>query len=257
VNAKRPIPSKSKIMKIIISIILAAMLVGCNTKEKARLELKVDSLNNVLAESTRRDMAMNEVGIMLDSIDLSRQVLRVRIVEGISYADYVDRLREINTDIKDTQLRIASLERDLKASSSASSSTIRRLKADAALKLQEIVALQMDVIELREQNGNLKASLSQKDSTISSQKEMIQLKSGEVATLQGLVEDINEQNRIKVAGLYFAQASALETAADRTKFAPRKKKETRREALELYKLSYSLGNENARVKIEELEKKIG
>ena len=71
-----------------------------------------------------------------------------------------------------------------------------------------------------------------------------------------LVQDINDQNRIKVANLYFAQAQALETAADRTKFAPRKKKETRREALELYKLSFSLGNTEAQAKIEELEKKL-
>ena len=81
--------------------------------------------------------------------------------------------------------------------------------------------------------------------------------SAEVYSLQALVSDIYEQNRIKVAGLYFAQASALETAADRTKFAPRKKKATRREALELYRLSYSLGNGDAAAKIAELEKKIG
>jgi len=70
------------------------------------------------------------------------------------------------------------------------------------------------------------------------------------------VKDIDDQNRIKVASLYFEQAQALETAADRTKFAPHKKKETRREALELYRLSYSLGNMNAEVKIKELEKKL-
>jgi hypothetical protein len=85
---------------------------------------------------------------------------------------------------------------------------------------------------------------------------MIRLKTGEVASLKELVVDISEQNRIKVSNLYFAQASALELAADRTKFAPRKKEETRREALELYKLSYSMGNEAAKAKIEELEKKI-
>ena len=70
------------------------------------------------------------------------------------------------------------------------------------------------------------------------------------------MKDIEDQNRIKVAGLYFSQAQALETAANRTKFAPRKKKATRLEALELYKLSYSLGNVDAHAKIQELEKKL-
>jgi hypothetical protein len=49
----------------------------------------------------------------------------------------------------------------------------------------------------------------------------------------------------------------LEKAANRTHFAPRKKKETRREALELYRLSLSMGNMKAQNKIDELEKKLG
>ena len=59
------------------------------------------------------------------------------------------------------------------------------------------------------------------------------------------------------ADMYFAQAQALETAAQRTKFAPRKKKETKREALELYKLAYSLGKAEAQNRIDELEKEVG
>jgi hypothetical protein len=240
-----------------ITFILAVVLFGCDTKEKARLQSSVDSLNSLVVESRKQELALDQVGIMLDSIDYSREVLRVRIVEGISYADYIDRLKEINTQIKYSQAKIRALETNLKNGKAASSATIRRLKADLELKSQEIIALQLDVINLREQNGSMRASLSQKDSTISSQSETIRLRNLEVSSLQTLVSDINEQNRIKVAGLYFAQASALETAANRTKFAPRKKKETRREALELYRLSYSLGNEDALAKIEILEKEIG
>jgi len=179
----------------------------------------------------------------------------VRIVEGISYADYVDRLNEINSHIKDSQAKLTVLENRMKGSKAESSATIHRLKADLETKSKEIVALQLEVINMRDQNGSLTASLTQKDSTISSQKEVIKLKSGNVSALEGLVKDTNDQNRIKVAGLYFAQAQALETAANRTKFAPRKKKETRREALELYRLSDSLGNMDAQAKIQELEKK--
>jgi hypothetical protein len=114
----------------------------------------------------------------------------------------------------------------------------------------------MDVVNLREQNKTLFANVNQKDSLISSKDEMIKLKNADVASLEGLVQDINDQNRIKVANLYFQQAQALEVAAKRTKFAPRKKKETRREALELYKLSFSLGNVEAEAKIQELEKEL-
>jgi len=248
---------KSKSMKTyLIAVALAATLLGCDTKEKEHLQFKVDSLKNALVESKKTEVALNEVGVILDSIDVNRHVLHVRIVEGITYADYVKRLNEINNHIKESQAKIALLENNLKGANAASAATIHRLKADIDTKSKEIVALQLEVINMRDQNGSLIASLAQKDSTISSQKEVIKLKSGNVTALEGLVKDINDQNRIKVAGLYYDQAQALETAANRTKFAPRKKKETRREALELYRLSFSLGNMNAEAKIQELEKKL-
>ena len=234
----------------------AAALFSCGTKERAQLQLKVDSLSYALNESKKTELAMNEVGVMLDSIDANRHALRTKIVEGISYADYISRLKEINTHIKDSQAKLVAMENNLKNTKGVSSATIRRLKTDLEARSQEIVALQMDVVNLREQNKSLFANVNQKDSIISSKDEVIKMKQADVASLEGLVQDINDQNRIKVANLYFAQAQALETAANRTKFAPRKKKETRREALELYKLSYSLGNTNAEAKIQELEKKL-
>ncbi len=76
----------------------------------------------------------------------------------------------------------------------------------------------------------------------------------DVAALETKVEEINAANKLSQADLYFAQAQALETAAGRTKLAPKKKKETQREALELYKLSLSLGKAEAQQKIDELTK---
>jgi hypothetical protein len=48
----------------------------------------------------------------------------------------------------------------------------------------------------------------------------------------------------------------VEEAANRTKLAPRKKKETLKEAIELYKKALSLGKQEAQARIAELEKKI-
>ena len=53
-----------------------------------------------------------------------------------------------------------------------------------------------------------------------------------------------------------ARAQAVEEAANRTKLAPRKKKDTYKEALELYKKSVSLGKAEAQAKVDELEKKL-
>ena len=77
-----------------------------------------------------------------------------------------------------------------------------------------------------------------------------------LAALESRVEEMNIQSRTDQAEAYFAQARALERAADRTKFAPKKKKETQREALELYKAALSLGKSEAERKVKELEKEI-
>lgn len=240
----------------ILGVALVTLLFSCDTKEKARLQTKVDSLNVALNESKKVEATMNEVGTMIDSIDANRQALRTQIVEGTSYADYVTRLKDINSHLKATQKKIDDLEKSSKSQSSASYATIKRLKNDLELRSKEVVSLQLEIAKVRDDNKNLTANVTRQDSMLLSKDEVIRLREGDVASLQGLVKDTNEQNKIKVANLYFAQAQALETAAERTKFAPKKKKETRREALELYKLAQSLGNTDAQSHIDKLEKEL-
>jgi hypothetical protein len=247
-------------MKIIKSSILGLSLVtllfSCDTKEKARLQTKVDSLNVVVQASKQVETAMTEVGVLIDSIDANRKALRTQMVEGTSYANYIARLKDINNHMKETQVKLEQMEKANKNASAASNAAIRRLRNDLDLRSKEVVSLQLDIEKLRETNQNLWAHMNQKDSILSSRDEVIKVKDSDIASLQGLVKDTNEQNKIKVANLYFQQAQALETAANRTKFAPRKKKETRREALELYKLSNSMGNAEAQSKIDKLEKEL-
>lgn len=240
----------------ILSLGIITMLFSCDSKEKQRLSQKVDSLNVELIASKKVGETMNEIGVLIDSIDASRQSLNTKMVEGTSYADYISRLKDINTSIRDTQKKLDFMEKSLKKSNNVSAATIRRLKEDLSLRSNEIIALQLDIAKMREENRSLVVTVNQKDSILSSKDEVIKVKEGDIASLQGLVKDTNEENKNKVANLYFDQAMALETAANRTKFAPRKKKETKREALELYKLSFSLGKQEAQAKIDKLEKEI-
>jgi len=240
----------------IFSLGIVAILFSCDSKEKAQLHQKVDSLNVELQASRKVEQTMNEIGVLIDSIDVSRQALNTKMVEGTSYADYLNRLKDINTHIRDTQKKLDLMETSARKSNSVSAATIRRLKADLELRSNEIIALQLDIAKMREETRSLAVTINQKDSVLSSKDEVIKVKEGDITSLQGQVKDINEDSKNKVANLYFAQAQALETAANRTKFAPRKKKETRREALELYKLSLSLGKQEAQARIDKLEKEI-
>lgn len=242
--------------KYILGFAIAVVLFSCDTKEKEALQSKVDSLNVQLIASRQVEESMNEVGVLIDSIDASRKSMHVSMVEGSYYADYVTRLRDINAYVKQTEAKLNALEKSSKNSSKASARAIRGYKADLAKQSAEILELQLRLAQQQDQSMKLWVRLNEKDSILSMRDQMIKMNESDIASLEKLFNETQLENKATVSNLYFAQAQALETAANRTQFAPRKKKETRREALELYKLSLSLGNIDAQKKIDELEKKL-
>lgn len=259
-KGRKNLNNMAMIKRLVFALPLLGVLWSCDTKEKQMLRAEVDSLRTELQTSQQTAQQLDELGVLIDSIDASRQLLRTDVVEGTSYKDYKGRLASINDHIKSTEAKIAELEKSLKASKNSSASynaTIKRLKADLEMSTQQITALQTEVEKMRAENSNLAQTVSQRDSLLTSRDETIKMREQDVATLENKVVEINTQANKTQADMYFAQAAALETAAARTKFAPKKKKETQREALELYKLSLSLGKTEAQTKIDELEKVIG
>ncbi len=243
--------------RFLLGLSLAGVLLGCNTAEKKRLRSEVDSLRIELQTNQQMAQSLNEVGALLDSIDANRQLLRTEVVEGTSYNDYASRLENINTHIRETQSKIDELEKSLKTAKSSSSTyaaSIKKLKLDLEARTTQIAALEQEIEKMRTENTALAKSVSERDSTLTIKEETIRMREQDVASLETKVEEINTATQTSQADLYFAQAQALETAAVRTKFAPKKKKETQREALELYKLSLSLGKTEAQQKIDELTK---
>ncbi|HTF17054.1 MAG TPA: hypothetical protein VK658_03215 [Chryseolinea sp.] len=244
------------IRNLILAVPIVAMLWSCDKKEREALQAQNDSLRTELQASQTTAAQLQEVGVLIDSIDASRQLLRTDVVEGTSYTDYKSRLQGINNHIRETEAKIATLEKSLKSAKGGYAITIKRLKADLELSTQQITALQGEVEKMRGENASLAKSVTERDSTINQKLETIRMREQDVATLEAKVEEVNTASKASQADLYFAQAQALETAASRTKFAPRKKKETQREALELYKLSLSLGKSEAQAKIDELTKEL-
>jgi chromosome segregation ATPase len=242
---------------MILGVAVAGLLASCNVKENKMLKARIDSLNVELQASEKTAQMLQEVGVMLDSIETNRLMLRSGVVEGTKYTDYSGRLNNLNAYIKETQGKLTELEESLKKSKASSSSYIgmvKKLKADLETSSQQVAALQQEVEQVRNENQTLARTVSQRDSLITNHTETIKVKEQDIASLEGKVEEINKNSINTQAEMYFAQGQALELAAHRTQFAPRKKKETKREALELYKRAYSLGKEDAKPRIDELEK---
>lgn len=244
-------------MKKLFTILsVVACFWSCDSKEKADLQNTVDSLKTQLNTRNLADEKMNEVGVLIDSIDASRKSLQIEMIEGRPYSDYVERLHAINIYVQQTEKKLNALEKSSNANSKSTARSIRRLKADLEKRSQEIVSLQLQLVKLTNENRVLWAKGNSKDSILSIKDQIIRLKEGDIASLEKMVNDTQSENKVMVADLYYAQAEALELAANRTHFAPRKRKQTRKEALDLYQLSFTLGKVEAQSKIDDLTKEL-
>jgi chromosome segregation ATPase len=245
--------------KLLYLVLVPAFLASCQTKEKEVLQNQVDSLRTELEKSHQTSETLAEIGVLLDSIDESRQLLRVNLVEGTPYDDYSGRMKDLNEYIKTTQDKIANLEQSLKSSkanSKAFAKTINQLKAELATKGKEMAFLQEQVEKFRNENANLIITVDLQDAEIADKQAQIETKAQELALIEARVQELMIQSKVSEADAYYTRAQAIETAASRTKLAPRKKKETMREALNLYKKALSLGKNEAQAKITQLESRL-
>lgn len=245
------------IRKFILGLAFVGILWGCNNKEKeAALQSEIDSLRTELQESEQTAQALQEVGVMIDSIDASRQLLRTDMVEGASYQDYKNRLASIQEYVRESQEKIADLEKNAQRSRGYAG-TIRRLKADLEQTTKMLTSLEDEVKSIRAENRNLSRTVSSRDSVITVNEQTLQEREASISSLETEMQELNVESKNFQAESYFKQAQALEEAADRTQFAPRKKKRTQQEALELYRKALELGKDEAQAKVQELEKDLG
>ncbi len=248
------------IKKLFLSLSVVGLLWSCGVKdENAKLKTKIDSLNVEVRTGHEMVATFQEVGVLLDSIDVNRNLLRSNIVEGTSYTNYTERLKDLNSYVKSTYSKIKEMEASLSKAKSGSSkyaSMVKRLKSDLEAKQAEILAMEESITKLKSENETLVLTVNQKETVISEKDNFIQVKEQELANMETQFKSFSEQSKLTEGDLYFAQAAALEEAADRTKLAPRKKKTTQQEALELYRKALQLGKQEARSKVEELEKKL-
>src|SRR5277367_1391785 len=224
---------------LIIILVAALAFTSCDNKSE-KLQTQLDSLKAELQTNQKFVQTLQEVGTLMDSIDANRQVLRVNMVEGTTYSDYTSRMKDINNYVRDTQGKIEDLEKALKKSkgnANAFAATIKKLKADLEERNKEIAALNTQVQELKNQNVELINTTNLQQAEINDKSAQIEAKKQELDLLNEKIQQVQLQSKMSEADSYFARAQAVEEAANRTKLAPRKKKETFKEAIELYKKS--------------------
>ena len=243
--------------KILIVLSVAGLTIGCGPRSNELAKHTIDSLKNELKTNQALSETMEEVGVLIDSIDANRNVLRTRMVEGTPYDSYVARMRDINLYVKKSRAKIEALEKTARRSNNGSYvSAIKRLKDDLEVRDHEIAALSERVNQYKLQNDDLVKTVSLRDAEIKEKMDQIKANQDEAVKLHDQIAQLMVKSKLDEGESYFARAGAVEETANRTHFAPGKKKATMKKALELYRLAQFYGKEEAQAKVSELEKRL-
>jgi chromosome segregation ATPase len=244
------------------SLLLWVLCSACNSKEKLeiqRLRTENDSLRAELQTRYAMVEVMNDIKILMDSIDDNRKVLRSDLREGTTFEYFTDRLKDINKYVKNTEAKIADIQKKMKRSNRDATAylmMVDALKSELSIRVEEIATLEASVAQIRDENTGLVNTVKLQEVQMSDMASKIETREQELKLLEAKVTEMIENFKVTEAEAYYARAKAVEEAAKRTRLARSKKKETYREALELYKKAYSLGKKEARANIRDLEKKI-
>lgn len=239
-------------MKFLIpSAIIVLLLSACSNKEAETLRSQNDSLKMVLQVNSTVMSTLQEVGAMIDSIDASRQQIRMEMVEGISEENYSNRLQAIHEHVKRSEEKIKTLEesmKELKTNEGFYMDMIAALKDDLELRLQEIYSLE-------KVNKELEAKVKVQESDLQESFIELEKKQQELAQQELAVAQLVSKLKLSESQTLYAKALALEESANRIKLAPNKKKATLREAVGYYRKAAELGNKDAMARLKDLQGK--
>lgn len=246
--------------RILLMMSIVGLLGSCDQNKKERAHQQVmDSLRSELQANRKLTQAMVEIGTLLDTIDASRKVLRIKMIEGTNYETFAGRMRDLNQYVHNAEQKIEALEkaaRKYNNNDAAYASAINKLKSDLEFRNHELNALKEQVNVYKNENENLISTVSLQKAEIDDKLNQIKSKQADITKLQDQVNQLMIKATVDQGDAYFAQAAAVEEAANRTHFAPRKKKSSRKEAIELYKLALNFGKDEAQARITALEKKM-
>ena len=229
---------------------------GCNSKKLAHLEQQNDSLRNELKARAILNDKLQEVYVLLDSIDINRKLLRSELQAAPSVEEFAKRLADINDYVKRSEKKIASMEKQLRSSrneASAYTMMVDALKGEVVIRDGEVVQLTSAVSDYQTANRTLLDSVKYHESKANDMNMSVTEKEKQLAALESKVHLLENDFKLTEAEVYYARARLLEETARRTRLAPQKRKQTFTEALELYRKAYILGKEEANENIKALE----
>lgn len=243
---------------LLASLSILILISSCSNSEVEKLRAENDSLRMQLENQQKIMSVMGDVQVLLDSIDASRHFLRIDLHEGTSYRDVTRRLENLNGYVKNTQTKLEAIEKEIKDTkyeNGAYLMMIDALKDELIIHSREITELQAAVNDYQQENRGLIKTVKLQQQQVAELEAKIASRQQELALLESKIQRLVANFQVTEAEATYARAKAVEEAANRTRLAPRKKKETYRESLDLYKKALELGKTGVEADIARVEKK--
>lgn len=133
---------------------------------------------------------------------------------------------------------------------------IKDMKEEVAKREKTIIQLSEQVEKFKEENTALIKTVDLQKGEILAQERMINDKKIELSLLEAKLNELQTEAKKAQADAYFARAETNVELAEKTKFAPKKKKQHYQDAYDLFKKSFEAGREDAYKRMEELEEEI-
>ena len=242
--------------QFLIIFFIPLLLFSCGIKE---LKEENKAMREELDVNRRANSTLYEISVILDSIDASRDNVYMDLEYGTTYDEYIDRMENLNEYVKKAEQKLSQLEQAISQSSQTNkylSANLKKLRKELQEKNEQIKKLENQVDQYRSENQELMTLVSLQEAEIADKDAEIAARNEELAFIEAHVDELLKQAQVTEADAYYARGQAGEEAARRTKLAPRKKKQTLMEALELYEQALLRGQEEARSKVEELKKRL-
>lgn len=233
---------------IATGLIMLSSCQSVDNTENENLTRKLDSVNQELAETRQALMDAQQVKALLDSIDASRNVMITPITGTNDSQNNISRLNDLNEYVKDINLKMDQMEKSIKYVNTMAAS-ILALQADIEARTQKIAKLETEAKKMSSSDKAVSKVLQRKDSTLAV---FIKSCQQDIAVLQKTMEEVHNKNNAATADLYYKQAEVLTSMTAHVNTSA-KRKLVKREALEMYRISYSLGKKEAIDRITALE----
>lgn len=203
--------------KLFGAIVLVVALSGCSKQSEMVLQKEVDSLRLEVSVSKQMNATLQQIGTMIDSLD----VLRSELSKG-AYTGKPERLRDINKYVASMQSKSAEIEHELeKGTGSAAiyAGIISRLNNDLTAKTLELTAIAEQVTVHKGVNDTLRMIVDLQAAEINEGAARLTATEQEIHRLDDEVKHLTLEAKSHVADSYDERALALEEAAKRTHLA--------------------------------------